>query len=653
APRDRRLILGKHVHDFHLLQSVPAPVTPGHWHRLRVDLRGPRIQVTVDGGAKPLIDYTDGDHPLLKGAIALRTWNADASFRDVKIDGQPASIGFTGEGVSHFWDAIGHGRCSLEGGAFSGALCQRIALAPDRRDAEISFAGIANRGLNRWGISVVAGHRMEGRVYLKARGLRGPVTVALQSADGTKTYAGAKLRAGARWSKAAFELTPNATDPKARFALWIDQPGELWVDQAVLMDAKEYRFKGLPVRRDIAEALVRERITFLRYGGSMVNANGYRWKNMIGDPDRRPPYAGTWNPCSTNGFGVFDFLNFCEAARIHCAFAINVEESPQDAVDLADYLYAPTTNEWGSRRAADGHPAPYHVDYIEIGNEEAMDGSDAGLDHYAERFRLLAAAIHSRKPDQKLVCAAWFNPDRPAMRRVFEAVDGVAAAWDLHFWCDEPNAGDAIEKELARTEAAFTGWNQKTTLKAVIFEENGGLHNLQRALGHATTLNAARRLGDFVLVDCAANCLQPWLQNDNGWDQGQVFFTPDHAWDMPPSDAQRIESSNHLPLRIESSSSGNLDVIAARSEDGKVVGLSIVNVSDQPVVASLSIVGFHAQRATTWTLSGKLDAANPPVGPKAVAPVETKIDPSRLEVPVPPHAYVQVRVEGDWEARKG
>ncbi len=73
-------------------------------------------------------------------------------------------------------------------------------------------------------------------------------------------------------------------------------------------------FTVCPFGGDIARAMVNEGLTFLRYGGgTMVNAPGYRWKNMIGDPSGRTPYKGHWYPYSTNGFGIFDFLNFCRS----------------------------------------------------------------------------------------------------------------------------------------------------------------------------------------------------------------------------------------------------------------------------------------------------------------------------------------------------
>src|SRR5262249_13049330 len=157
-----------------------------------------------------------------------------------------------------------------------------------------------------------------------------------------------------------------------------------WVDQVTLTPTGDRLFHGLPFRADIAQALQREGIRFLRYGGSMVNAPEYRWKSMIGPRDRRPQYSGTWYPQSTNRFGTEQFLQFCEAAQIEPAFAINIEETPKDAADLVEYLNGPVTSPWGKRRAENGHPKPYHVRYIEIGNEEAIDGDRAKYAHYLE-----------------------------------------------------------------------------------------------------------------------------------------------------------------------------------------------------------------------------------------------------------------------------
>src|SRR5262249_22451550 len=153
---------------------------------------------------------------------------------------------------------------------------------------------------------------------------------------------------------------------------------------------------------------------------------------------------------------------------------------------------------------------------------------------------------------------------------------------------------------------------------ACIFEENGDRHDFQRALGHAHILNVTQRHGDFVLMDCPANCLQPLGQNDNGWNQGQGFFTPDKVLGMPPYWAQQMASLNHLPLRVESNIEGDVDglvVTATRSLDGRTVALKVVNLSSHATKALLRLEGFGSgtRKITAWILkSNDLRAVNTP-----------------------------------------
>ncbi len=218
-------------------------------------------------------------------------------------------------------------------------------------------AGVANRGLNRWGLSVRDGRTYAGRLYLRQASYDGKVTVALQSADGARTYAKQEVGpVGKDWARYDFSLKATADDANARFAVWIDKPGAVWVDQVYLSGTGDDLFHGLPMRADVGKMLVDEGLGVLRYGGSMVNAPEYRWKKMIGDRDRRPQYKGWWYPHSTNGFGIEDFVQFCRAAGFEPVFAINDEDTPEDAADLVEYLNGPATSEWGKRRAANGHP---------------------------------------------------------------------------------------------------------------------------------------------------------------------------------------------------------------------------------------------------------------------------------------------------------
>src|SRR5262249_24697181 len=149
----------------------------------------------------------------------------------------------------------------------------------------------------------------------------------------------------------------------------------------------------LPVRRDVAEGLIEQGVTVLRYGGSMVNAPEYRWKKKIGPRGRRPQYKGHWDPHSTDGWGVIHFLDLCEPAGFLGIPDFNIDESPQDMADFVEYVNGPAGSEWGRRRAADGHARPYALRHIELGNEERVDEA------YFAKFKSLAEAIWAKDPE--------------------------------------------------------------------------------------------------------------------------------------------------------------------------------------------------------------------------------------------------------------
>lgn len=198
-------------------------------------------------------------------------------------------------------------------------------------------------------------------------------------------------------------------------------------------------------------------------------------------------------------------------------------------------------------------------------------------------------------------------------------------------------------------QALFLKWDPTTTIKCVIFEENGGLHNMQRALGHTTTLNAVRRHGDFVLTSCAANALQPYKQNDNDWDQGQIFFTPSQVWGMPPFYAEQMAAKNHQPLRVSNSVDGDLDVTATRSETGDVLVMHVVNTSANTTKTSVSLTGFLDRKPMikVYTLSGDPIAANTPEEPEKIITRETTIQIAgdTIEYAFPANSYTILRFQ--------
>lgn len=335
----KKLFLTKHDNDDRLLQQASISVEAAKWNQVRVDLKGSLIRIFVNQQSYPAIEYQDSSSPFLSGKLGLSTTKTPAAFRNLLfVNGSDTAQlplqNPANRQVSDYWDAIATAgavtKFSLvQENVFHGLSAQTVELLQGK-----GKAGIANRGLNRWGIAIQAGQEFNGSAYLRYEDRPVQVTVALENVDGTATYARHTIAlTDSDWRKYNFSLTSKGTDSNARFALYIEDRGKISVDKVSLFPTGDKLFKQLPMRVDIANAIINEKIAFMRYGGSMVNAEGYRVKKMIGPKDLRPPYTGHWNRFSTNGFGIEEFLQFCEAGGIEAAFAINIEESPEDAAD--------------------------------------------------------------------------------------------------------------------------------------------------------------------------------------------------------------------------------------------------------------------------------------------------------------------------------
>lgn len=626
----KKMGLGKHMQNFESLKESEVNVNPEDWNKIKVALNGPELVVFLNG--QQVFSFKDERNPLLKGKIGLRTWRSAMEFRNITLqeNGKTTSVKLvntTDEQVSYNWDSIrsnqAKGTFYVDNNtAYNGKNSQVITFT-----SGTGKVGIANRSLNRWGIAVGKNQLFQGRVYLKGEELTDPVTVALESADGSKTYASSKLTSiGSSWKKHPFTLTSNTADKNAKLAIYLSSKGKIWVDQAVLMSTGKDQFKGLPIRADIGNALVAQGLTFMRYAGTMVNSPEYKFKNMIGDPDKRPPYRGHWNWYTTNGFGIEEFLKFCEVTSIEPSFAINIYETPEDVADMIEYMNGDASTPWGAKRAKNGHPKPYNVKYIEIGNEEVIFNGDSkqAYEEYVTRFKLLYQAMKQKDSSLKFIHAAWWRPGSPNMEYVFKELNGKADYWDLHVGGDDPRAGLDTDKQLAEMQRMFKQWDPETKMKIAVFEENGSRHGIQRALGHATNLNAIRRHSEFVLTSSPANALQPYLQNDNDWDQGQIFFTGDQVWGMPPFYSQKMQAEQHLPLLIKSTVEGDLDVTATRSEDGKTLILHVVNTGlDVRTELDLDFEG-RKEDVSVSTLKGALTSRNTPANPEQHKTVYSK-----------------------------
>jgi alpha-L-arabinofuranosidase len=535
---------------------------------------------------------------------------------------------------------------SFESGSARGTFgFDRTSPFVGRQSQALTFAGgtgevgIENAGLNRWGINLVGGRPYEGLLRVKTA-RAATLWVSLLDSTGSKKLAETKLDVGpaAEYQRIAFTLTPSASDEKGRLGVALRAPGSVTLGYAFLQPGAWGRFKDLPLRKDLAQALIDQGVKVVRYNGSMVNrapdGHLYKWKEMIGPRDLRKPYRGYFNAYASNGFGIFDFLNFAEAAGFLAVPGLRTDETPQDLQDFLEYTNGPAGSPWGTRRASDGHPAPYGLRHLEIGNEEALD------DAYCERFETLAKAIWAKDPGMILLVAHNLRSDpktwQPgpggemsdllahAVRLVrFAQQQHGVIWWDHHYnaqaedYAKGPNPSIAVIETFRQSlRQLVPGYN----LVVAPLEENGRIHDMQRALLHARNLNAFFRMGDLPAIT-VANALQAW-QQDLVFDQGETVFTSSKAIPQPSYYVDQTIARNWAPRVVRTVVGGVLDAQARVTEDGGALILDVVNDGNEPVAASLNVTGFplNAKPAVVTELTGANDAINTPENPGRVRP---------------------------------
>jgi alpha-L-arabinofuranosidase len=281
--------------------------------------------------------------------------------------------------------------------------------------------GIRNLGFNT-GIPVRQGESYLFSMYARRNdSFEEPVRVAIESAEGI-VYAEVSITVGtAEWARYEAVLTANATDFSSRLAVTTKGKGQLCLDMVSLFPEKTYKRRPNGLREDIAALLAELKPKFMRFPGGCLVHDGslnpddrnsmYRWKNTIGDVAERPARRNNWSYNQTLGLGYYEYFQFCEdigAKAIpvlpggydpHHKRIVPLDElGPwiDDALDLIEFATGDATTVWGAKRAELGHPEPFGLEYIAIGNEEVGEP-------FFERYPYFHKAIKERYPDIKII----------------------------------------------------------------------------------------------------------------------------------------------------------------------------------------------------------------------------------------------------------
>ena len=396
-------------------------------------------------------------------------------------------------------------------------------------------ATLVNEGY--WGMNIVKDDGYTLKFAARTDGYTAPVGVKLLSASGKELAGGKVMDFGGGWKYYTLDLTAADTDSKAHLELSVSGKGTLFLDMVSLLPKKTWKDHGL--RPDLAESINALKPAFMRFpGGCWVEgddmAHMYHWKYTIGDIDARTPLWNIWRYYATHGLGFHEYLQLCEDLGAEPLFDINVGMSHheviplsqmgqwvQDALDAIEYANGPTNSPWGSLRAKAGHPAPFNLKYMEIGNEN-------GGAPYRERWPLFVKAIKAKYSYMQLVANHWQGgyPQEPMPDIV-----------DEHFY-DSPEwfmaHANHFDKYDRNGPKIFVGEYAVT--------KKTGLGNLRGAIGEAAFMTGLERNSDIVTLASYA----PLFVNLNhrAWNPDLINFDSANWYGLPSYFVQKMFAEN-------------------------------------------------------------------------------------------------------------
>ncbi len=407
---------------------------------------------------------------------------------------------------------------------------------------------VVNEGF--WGINVVQGESYELSFHARGDGaFHGPIVARLERADGTPLASG-RTAAGPpkTWNRYSVTLTADASDPKARLALDVGSTGRVWLDVVSLFPKKTWKNRPNGLRPDLAEKIAALKPGFVRWPGGCF-AEGItiesrpQWKRSIGRLEEREGTYSPWGYWSSDGFGYHEFLQFSEDlgadallvvnAGVSCSFRsgtfLEDDALPgliQDTLHAIEYAIGPVSSTWGSERAKNGHPSPFPLKYVEIGNEQR--GA-----RYGERVAQFYEAIKKKHPQLRVALSSWIAGVDERILDAAGPIDIVDehAYKPLHW---------AIENFDSFASYKRQGWD----LYIGEFATNAGVGrgNVLAMLNDAAYMMSIEKNSDLVKMGSYAPLLEN--VNDRDWPVNMIHFDSSRSYARATYYANKLFAEN-------------------------------------------------------------------------------------------------------------
>ena len=533
--------------------------------------------------------------------------------------------------------------------------------------------GIQNDGFD--GINLKAGAKYNFSIYLRnVKGDSKKVRIALSEPQpgwgkAPKLIADAELVVSSNgWQKYEVQLTAQESASKANLQILSLSTGILDVDMVSLMPQDTY--KGHGMRKDLAEALAALHPKFMRFpGGCVVHGGGdgfwdtYRWKTTVGPKEQRKGIKNTWGYHQSMGLGYFEYFQFCEDLGMEplpilpCGVSCQgtnggwgmkdqaqdwvpmeeMDEWVSEALDLIEWANGDVNTRWGRLRAEAGHPKPFNLKYLGLGNEERISPE------FIERFKYIYEKVRAAHPEIVIVGTA--GPGSHPGNRDFEAgwklADEIGLPiLDEHYY--EP-------RDYFLNKRQYDDYPRDRKTKVYLGEYAAKDKKLIDALAEGLYLLHVERNGDVVCMTSYAPLFA--RKNATNWNPDLIYFDNERPYltcsyyvqQMFGQSAGQYYYGDCVTIDDATNLQGQSVVLNTKTRQ---LFVKLCNASGDSKMAHLNLSRFKGMKsaATMTVISGQPEDENnyeqQPIAPKT-SPLKAS---KKMDIELAPYSMVMLQM---------
>lgn len=400
--------------------------------------------------------------------------------------------------------------------------------------------GLINEGFD--GIAIKAGEKYDFSVFVRNQDNRNKKLIIRLTGESGEIYGETSVNANSsKWKKMEAVLAATKTVSDAHLEIIPQTSGSIALDMISLFPQKTFKGRKNGLRADLAQSLADIHPRFIRFpGGCVAHGDGlgniYRWKNTVGPLEYRKPQRNLWGYHQTAGLGYFEYFQFCEdigaqplpviAAGVPCQNSAtggagqqggipmcDMDDYVQEVLDLIEWANGDAGTKWGKIRAEAGHPKPFNLKYIGIGNEDLIN------DIFEERFTMIYKAVKEKHPEITVI--GTVGP-------FFEGTDYVEG-WKIATKLSVPMVDEHYYQSpgwFINNQDFYDKYDRskpKVYLGEYASHLPGRVTNIETALSEALYLTACERNGDVVSMTSYAPLLAK--EGHTQWNPDLIYFT--------------------------------------------------------------------------------------------------------------------------------